>query len=139
MSKRSSILLAAAFLMIGIVGCGSDKPTAPVVDTVAPAAVVDLAAEVVTGSGVELTWAPGTEPDLAAYRVYRSTNGGASVLVSNETASTFRDGTVQPGTTYVYEVSAVDTSNNESPRVATATITVPDGTGTGRGQESNEP
>lgn len=141
MRKRSSILLAAVLVLgIGILGCGSsDKPTAPVVDTVPPAAILDLQVQVVAGvigagsidPSIELTWSESPEADLAAYNVYRSANGGAMTLVGVETAATFRDGTVQRGSRYVYEVSAVDVSSNESSRVGTGVIQVPGAGGTG--------
>ena len=136
MGKRCSITLAAVLsVLLGAMGCGSDKTSTPVVpDTVAPAAVLDLQGEVQVGAGVsiELNWAASSEPDLSGYHVYRSANGGAWTLVGAELAPTFRDGTVQRGSTYVYEVSAFDTARNESPRVSSGTIVVPPST-TGRG------
>ena len=126
MSKRSSILLVAAFFTaFGVMGCGIEKVSAPV-DTVAPSAVLDLAVgvDMNVSPSVNLNWSAGAEADLAAYNVYRSENGGVNVLVGSETAPTFRDGTVQRGATYVYSVTAVDMSSNES-APSTTSVTVP--------------
>jgi fibronectin type 3 domain-containing protein len=125
MSKRSSILLAAAFVTsLALVGCGGESTTTAV-DTVAPAAVLDLQGDVVTTGGlsVELVWSASSEPDVAAYRVYRAQNGGAAALVGVETVPAFVDGTVAWGAVYTYEVTAVDASQNESPRVAAVVVT----------------
>lgn len=82
---------------------------------------------------VDLSWSANTEPDLAQYRVYRRD------VTRNETmhpvapaqdtapivAPTFRDPDVQPGHAYVYAVTAVDTSGNESARSQQIEVTVP--------------
>jgi hypothetical protein len=117
MSKRSSILLALPLVMVFVAGCGSDNPTAPV-DTIAPVPVAQLEATTVSASGVELVWVANTEPDLAGYRVYRSTGNGDVTVVGVETSATFRDGTVVNGNVYRYQVSAFDTAGNESSRTA---------------------
>jgi len=135
MSKRSSILLiTSCVLVLGAFGCGgSDSVQAPVVDTVSPIAVLDLEVAVVTqvngAPSIELVWSNSPEADLAGYNVYRSAGGDAITLVGVETAATFRDGTVQGGSSYVYEVTAFDTSGNESPRVNSGVIWVQGGPG----------
>jgi len=132
MSKRSSTLLAAACVFaLGLMGCGSDSVTAPV-DTVAPAAVLDL--EVTVGTAdVDLVWAESPEADVEGYRVYRSVDGGTSTLVSVETAATFHDGTVQRGPAYQYAVAAVDGAGNESPRVTSVLVRISTTSGGPRG------
>jgi len=125
MSKRSRILLALPLVIaFGVMGCGESDPAAPG-DTVAPAAVLDLGVTV-EGSGttqtVNVTWAAGSEADLAGYNVYRSKDNQSSTLVGVETTNNFVDTGVVTGSTYRYEVSSVDTSGNESSRVVSATI-----------------
>jgi len=68
------------------------------------------------GDGVvTLGWSDNAEPDLSGYNVYRSAGGpfvqqnGALVVTSDYT-----DNSVNNGTAYTYEVTAVDTSGNES-------------------------
>ena len=117
MSKRSSILLALP-LVLFVAGCGSDSPTGVnVVDTVPPVAVLELEAATVTTTSVQLVWTENTEPDLAGYRVYRSVANGDVSLVGVEMAAGFRDGNVEAGNVYRYQVGAFDTAGNESPRV----------------------
>jgi len=118
MSKRISILFAlVATMIIVAAGCGSSSSvSAPVVDTVAPAPLLDVTATVVVG-GVQVGWTPGSEADLAGYKVYRSLNGSAPVLVSTVTGVTYTDGTVTTGA-YHYDVAAVDQAGNEGVRVS---------------------
>lgn len=75
---------------------------------------------VVPGVGrVFLTWTENRERDLAGYHVYRSVrSGGDAERLTNQAISrtTFSDETVQPGMTYVYTITAVDRSGNESQR-----------------------
>jgi hypothetical protein len=87
---------------------GSAGPPPPQ-DTTPPSAPTEL-----TAAGgdarVTLNWKANTaDPDLAGYRVYRG-----STLVGSPTASTFTDAGLLPGTTYAYQVRAVDTSGNPS-------------------------
>lgn len=135
MSKRSSILLVTGCVFVlGAFGCGSDSVQAPD-DTVSPVAVLDLDATVVTPSNgapsIELVWADSPEADLSGYHVYRSVAGTELTLVGVETAATFRDGTVQAGSSYVYEVTAFDGAGNESAPVSSGLVWVQGGSGNG--------
>ncbi len=92
-----------------------------------PAALQAVYSSVGQKPFIDLTWAPNVESDLAGYNVYRSANGGQPQKLNSELVPTvsYRDGNVQPGTTYSYAVSAVDVRGNESPRSAPASETVP--------------
>ncbi len=70
---------------------------------------------------IELVWDRSTERDFASYRVYR--NG--QKIAENLTAPAYSDKTVQPGMTYRYEVTALDTAGNESLKSAVAESVVP--------------
>lgn len=121
MSKRCGLLVAIAAAFIA--GCGSSSsPSAPV-DTVAPAAVLDVEAVYVQGA-IEVTWAAGSEADLVGYRVYRSVNSATATLLGVSTSTTYQDATVQTGVSYRYEVTAVDETGNESARQSTNQVTV---------------
>jgi fibronectin type 3 domain-containing protein len=126
MSKRSRILLALPFVIaLGVMGCGDGNPAAPTGDTVPPAAVLDLDVTIsgtVGAPAVSLSWAAGSEVDLAGYNVYRSKDNQAATLVGVETATNFVDTNVVTGSAYRYEVSSVDTSGNESVHVYSATV-----------------
>ncbi|MFA5072587.1 MAG: hypothetical protein WC539_01600 [Nitrospirota bacterium] len=66
---------------------------------------------------VFLTWAEGTESDLAGYSVYRSTRSGRAYERLTEkplNRTTFSDETVKARTTYYYVVTSVDKYGNES-------------------------
>jgi fibronectin type 3 domain-containing protein len=67
------------------------------------------------------------ESDLAGYNVYRWVDGGQPQKLNAQLVqvSSYRDENVQPGKKYSYAVSAVDLRNNESPRSAEASETVP--------------
>jgi fibronectin type 3 domain-containing protein len=123
MSKRSGILVALIFAAAAFAGCGSSSsPSAPV-DTVAPAAILDVQAQLVQGT-IEVSWTAGSESDLAGYRVYRSVNGTAATLQGFTANTTFVDDTIRARSGYRYEVTAVDQAGNESPRSATLQIVV---------------
>jgi fibronectin type 3 domain-containing protein len=66
-----------------------------------------------------LNWTASTSSNLAGYNVYRSATSGGTYTKLNSTLipytkTTFTDGTSQPGQTYYYVATAVDTSGNES-------------------------
>ncbi len=72
---------------------------------------------------ISLSWEPSPEPDLLGYNVYRTAAGagpppppGAWVRLNREplAAPAFRDEHVTAGTRYLYRVTAVDRSGNES-------------------------
>jgi len=77
---------------------------------------------------IDLTWAPNLENDLAGYNVFRRSAAGTPEKLNQQLVqvSSFRDENVNAGKKYVYSVSAVDLRDNESPRSAEASETVPD-------------
>ena len=67
------------------------------------------------GWRVDLSWTSGNEPDLAGFRVYRSTAPGGSYKLLAETVSTtYSDTPLAPGQNYYYKVEAVDKYRNAS-------------------------
>ncbi len=79
--------------------------------------------EAVTGIGVaqpehqaNLSWSP-SPSEVAGYNVYRGTQPGGPYALTNsalEATTSFSDPSVQPGNTYYYVVTAVDSSGAES-------------------------
>jgi len=71
---------------------------------------------------IDLSWEPSPEPDLAGYFVYRRLarpNGDPQGPLARLTplpipAPAYRDVAVRPGQRYIYDVTAVDASGNES-------------------------
>jgi len=89
--------------------------TATPMDTTPPAIPESLSGTVLEGT-VFLAWSPNSEPDLAGYRVYRREGRGEKVLLTPKpiTAPVFKDPQVKPRHTYLYYVTSVDKSGNES-------------------------
>jgi hypothetical protein len=93
----------------------SNEACVSVTDIVAPAAPSGVAA-LGGPDGVEVSWSPSTEPDLASYRVYREVPGGPRERVGEVAPpeTSLRDARAAPGTRYSYTVTAVDRAGNES-------------------------
>jgi hypothetical protein len=79
-----------------------------------PAAVVGSAAE----RSISLVWEPSTAPDLLGYNIYRSLSAAGPFVrvdaVPTDRTSYFLDDSLTPLTAYYYEITAVDSSGNES-------------------------
>lgn len=89
------------------VGVEDKKPPA------APQGVAVLA----TDAGIEVSWSPSPEPDLALYRVYRQASGGGPERIAEVRAPETSALDVSAGAgRLVYFVSAVDAAGNEGPR-----------------------
>jgi hypothetical protein len=86
-----------------------------------PAGLVALAGE----SFISLSWRPAKEPDLDGYRVWRKEAGGPAFgalgggLVRE---NVFTDRLAAKGVSYIYAVSAVDRTGNESPKSEGAAV-----------------
>ena len=91
-------------------------------DTTPPAKVTGLQATPISSSQIDLSWNANTEPDLDHYNVYRD-----GVLIASVTTTTYSDMGLTAGTTYTYEVSAVDTSGNEGLKSDPVTATTSSG------------
>jgi hypothetical protein len=92
-------------------------------DVAPPAPPAGLA--VIPRDGVpELSWSPGLEADLAAYRVYRAAPGAAPERVAElpSTQTTWRDTQLAFGAPGAYTVTAVDAAGNESAPSAAAEL-----------------
>ena len=89
------------------------------VDNLAPAAPLGLAGEqAYSPEGLQLTWDPNSESDLAGYNIYRGTSSGFIPDPGNFVTSTpdtiVLDGDWAWETGYWYKVAAVDIHGNES-------------------------
>jgi hypothetical protein len=85
-------------------------------DTFPPAPPQGLTA-LYTTHAVELIWHANTEPDLGGYNVYRREEGAAEIKLNSPPLETpvFRDESVAAGRKYIYRVTALDLTHNESP------------------------
>jgi hypothetical protein len=104
------------------------------VDIFPPAVPSGLAAIATSKDGgietaIDLSWQPGTEPDVAGYIVYRREGDAAWQRISPAqplvVSPAFHDNHVQPGHTYRYAISSIDPRGHESARSAEAEETVP--------------
>ncbi len=144
--KRRMITLVSVALLASFasVGCGSKTTTTAIEpDTAPPAAVTGFVVELnaTQDPTVMLTWNPSAELDLAGYNIYRrqllpagremdEITVGMDQL-SMVTEEIFTDNMIMAGATYVYGISAMDVSGNESSRVVSmpVKITVTDRSG----------
>lgn len=98
-------------------------------DTFAPVAPDSIKIASVNGI-VSMFWPSNPEPDLAGYLIYRSEDESAppakwlKLTPRVHTPTTFRDEKVTVGKKYFYQITAVDSSGNESPRSATVSEVV---------------
>jgi acid phosphatase type 7 len=96
-------------------------------DTTPPSAPTNLSASAPSSTQVNLSWTASTDNvGVTGYRVYR--NG--AFLANTGTTTSFSDTTVAAGTTYSYQVSAVDAAANESAKSNSASVTTPPSPGT---------
>jgi fibronectin type 3 domain-containing protein len=81
-----------------------------------------------TGHSVGLTWAASTSSNVSGYNVYRATGltGAYSKLsAAPVSALKYTDTSVVSGETYVYTVTAVNSSGAESPHSTPETAVIP--------------
>ena len=77
-------------------------------------------------NSIEISWEGNTEPDLAGYRVYRSTGAGPFEKIGELVAiPSYSDRDIEHGKTYRYAVSAIDKSGNESAQSGPVEAMVP--------------
>lgn len=100
---------------------GSDVCEGAVADASPPSAPSSLTAAA-TGSGeVSLGWDASSDNDgVSTYRVFRD-----GEPIGSASRTRYTDSAVQPGTTYGYEVVAVDPAGNPSGRSNVASVTTP--------------
>ncbi|MDF2958866.1 MAG: lamin tail protein [Paenibacillus sp.] len=87
-------------------------PQPAVLDTVPPVQPQGLTAAPGTAK-VQLHWTPNEEPDIAGYRVYRD-NAAAPVATVSSTTYAAAVSPLTGNVTYQFQVTAVDSSGNES-------------------------
>ncbi len=77
-------------------------------DTTPPSQVTGLSANVISPSQIDLSWTGNPENDVVSYKIYRN-----NTLIATISTTSFSDKGLSAGTTYVYQVSALDSSANE--------------------------
>lgn len=104
----------------------SDPAFATYRDPVAPAPP-DSVSVVMSPQGLFVDWVENAEPDLSAYRVYKAIEGAPFQQVGEPDQSQFLDRDVRASVSYVYSVTALDYSGNESTRSDSVFGFIPDG------------
>jgi chitodextrinase len=90
-------------------------------DTTPPTAPTGLTATAVSPTRVDLTWAPSSDNGtVASYRVRRD-----GLELTSVPGTTHSDTTVQPATSYMYDVVAIDAAGNVSLPSAPVAVTTP--------------
>lgn len=114
----------AAVNGVGLVGPRSNPATARPLDATAPTAPSNLAAQATGARLIELSWDPATDPEsgVSIYLVYRD---GGSTPIDSTTTTEYTDGTVEPETSYSYEVTARNGDGLEGPPGGPAFATTP--------------
>jgi hypothetical protein len=145
---RLSLLTLAMILAVTLCGCGSDSSNSPfnpnTTDQAPPLPPGGARIDWQMQGKFALAWNRNTEPDLAGYRVYlyspdpeRSNAytcmSGAALL----TKSTFTIAWTGQ-TSYIFRVTAVDASGNESPMSEQLTYQYPTTTGTLPSDQGNQ-
>jgi hypothetical protein len=101
---------------------GSDPVKVEPVDVFAPAPPRGLTT--ISGEGfIALSWEPAAEPDLAGYKVWRRAGGETAFALLKELSpaeSSFSDTEIENDRQYVYAITAIDRTGNESGRSAEA-------------------
>ena len=95
----------------------SSPITLQVTDIFPPQSPTGLAA-VPSAHSIDLSWQPGTDPDLVGYHVYRRELPSQEFVRLTQTpvvGPAFSDQAAEPGHTYTYRVTAIDATGNQSP------------------------
>ena len=72
---------------------------------------ITLTTTSVSGTAVSLSWGPNGNPGITSYGVERSTNGSTYIALATQMGSAYTDLTVNGGTTYYYQVRALNVNN----------------------------
>jgi hypothetical protein len=127
-SSASSVTVAPYTLtVVSVPGSGGGVATAPSPPGQPTVSNLSSSTSSNTSGVATLSWpasTAGTYP-VAKYQVYQLGSGGSSTLVSSPTSPTLNLSGLTIGTSYSYDVVAVDTHNNPSLPSAPVTFTVP--------------
>jgi hypothetical protein len=113
-------VLAPVGLMYGFAGC-SFQPTAGISVPANLTATAIPSAEV--GSAVNLNWEVTDPNSTTSTQIERAMEGGDFVVVTVVTGTTFTDQGLAPGTTFLYQLRATNSSGTTSTTSNMATVT----------------
>jgi subtilisin family serine protease len=89
-------------------------------DTTPPSQVTGLSAQAVSNTQINLAWSQATDNSgsIASYKIYRNNS-----LVATVTSTSYSDSGLTAGTTYNFQVAAVDAAGNEGAKSAQVSAT----------------
>ncbi len=90
-----------------------------------PSTPKNLRVVLLPGKKAYISWTMNTEPDILNYQIYRGTesiNGKKLLTTIDNTRSSYIDTNLNYGTTYYYQIIAID--NNQNASVPTSTVKV---------------
>ena len=92
----------------------------------APAVPTNLGATPISATEINLTWSA-PSGTVTSYNIYRSTQSGneGNVAIGTTSLTTYSDATANPGTTYYYEVAAVNGTGTGGQSTEASVLTVP--------------
>lgn len=103
-------------------------------DVTAPTAPGNPAATAVSATEVDVSWSPSTDPDAGGVNGYVVYRGGTRIATLGAAATSYKDTSVSPSTTYSYTITAFDYATNvsaeSSPPVTATTPAAPVPSGT---------
>jgi fibronectin type 3 domain-containing protein len=98
-------------------------------DNIAPSIPANLTAKASGPGSIDLSWTASTDniggSGMLGYDIYRNNSSTPTFVVSGGNNTSFTDTTVKPSTTYKYDITALDNSNNESAPSSIVSATTP--------------
>ena len=102
----------------GNLATSADQTFKTLVDSTSPS-TPPLTLSAVSSTEIDLSWSPSTDDvGVVGYKIYR----GSTQIGTTTTGTTYQDTSLSPSTSYSYNVSAYDASDNVSPLSVTSTI-----------------
>lgn len=117
-----SILLAVTALLVS--GCsndssGTETPLSSEPDTQPPSVPQNVVANTVSNWRIDVSWSPSTDNvGVEGYRIFRD-----GAVAGTTAATAFPDTGLSAGTSYSYQISAFDSTGNESAQSSPASAT----------------
>ena len=106
-------------------GSGSSSTT----DTAPPSIPVNLSAQAVSSSQINLSWSASTDNvGVTGYHVFR--DGGGTAIATVTSGTSYPDAALVAGSNHSYNVSALDAAGNESAKSSPASATTSSGSST---------
>ena len=95
-------------------------------DSTPPSVPSNVQTNILSATSVEVSWDAATDPEtgIKNYIIYRD-----SINIGTPTSTTFTDIDLLPGTSYVYEISAVNNEDIESQKSSPVPVTTPSSNG----------